>query len=387
MSEPEQTSQTEQTPEQLEEARQYDRAQLKLTLIDKAVDFLFLGVMAFVFAKPLGDWIASQPWAKTATLQALAIVAIVFALHVIVSLPLSFYGGFVLEHKFNLSKMTFGAWLWKKVKLWILTGLMECALMTGLFLLIVYTGVWWIPLSILVFFVLNFVLGMLLPVLILPLFYKIDRVDNEALLAGLKRLTEPTTLTLEGVYKMNMSDETVKANAMLTGFGKTRRVIWGDTLLSNFEQDEIETVFAHEIGHHVHAHLWKMIPLSLVFSLVAFALCDLFIRALAGQTMGMETFSYAALQPWIIVPIEFFFMTIFSLYEPFNNAISRRFERQADAYALAHCGADAYTRAFSRLATLNKADPNPPRWEVIWFDSHPPIGERIAMARGGSSKD
>ena len=132
MSEPEQTSQTEQTPEQLEEARQYDRAQLKLTLIDKAVDFLFLGVMAFVFAKPLGDWIGALSWTTTSkTLQALLIVEIVFALHVIVSFPLSFYGGFVLEHKFNLSKMTFGAWLWKKVKLWILTGLMECALMTG----------------------------------------------------------------------------------------------------------------------------------------------------------------------------------------------------------------------------------------------------------------
>ena len=388
MSETIQSEHIEQTPQQLEEARQYDRAQLKLTLIDKAVDFLFLGVAAFVVAKPLGDWVARQPWAINAFIQAAAIAGLIFAAHVVVSLPLSFYGGFILEHKFHLSKQSFGGWLWKKIKLWILAGAMECALMSGLFILITSVGeaggMIWIALSILVFFVLNVVLGMLLPVLILPMFYKIERLDNESLLDGLRRLTEPTSLTLEGVYKMNMSDETVKANAMLAGLGKTRRVILGDTLLDSFQQDEIETVFAHEIGHHVHGHLWKMIPLSLVFSAFAFYLCDLFIRFLGVQSMGMETFSYSALQPWVIVPIEFFFMAIFSLYEPLSNAISRHFERQADAYALEHCGADAYIRTFTRLATLNKSDPNPPRWAVIWFDSHPPIGERIAMAKGGS---
>ena len=372
-------SSVEQTEQQLKEAQEYNRAQLKLTLIDKAIDFVFWGVVAFVLAKPLGEWVANISWAKSEIAQLATIILTVFGLHILVSLPLSFYGGFILEHKYNLSRQTFGAWLWKKVKIWILTGLMECALMSGMFLLIKYLGIWWIPIAILTFFLLSVVLGMLLPVVIMPLFYKIDRIENDELLLGLKKLTEGTTLSLEGVYRMNLSSETVKANAMLAGLGRTRRVILGDTLLDNFEQDEIETVFAHEIGHHVHSHLWKMIPISLLFSALLFGLCDLFIRWFSGQIDG--GFAYANLQPWIIMPVNFFLMILSTLYEPFNNAVSRHFERQADAYALAHCGADAYIRAFSRLATLNKSDPNPPRWEVIWFYSHPPIGERIAMAQ------
>lgn len=367
----------EMTPEQLEQAREYNRAQLKFTLWDKALDFVYMGTAAFVLAKPLGDYLAQQPWAHGQITQLAIIILTFFVLHIIVSAPISFYSGFALEHKYGLSNQTVGAWVVKQIKQYLLVGLVELAYMTGLFMLIFYAGIWWIPLAVAIFFLLSVVLGMLLPVLILPLFYKIEKLENETLLAGLQRLTEGTSLTLEGVYKMNLSSETVKANAMLAGFGATRRVILGDTLLDSFAQDEIETVFAHEIGHHVHSHLWKMIPISLLFSAVSFAICDGMIRLLTGA----EGFSYSSVQPWIIIPIQFFLLTVVTFYEPLSNAISRRFERQADAYALAHCGADAYIRAFTRLGKLNKADPNPPKWEVIWFESHPPIGERIAMAK------
>ncbi len=379
-----------ENPEELQKSiLQYNRAQIRVTLIDKAVDFFYLLIAAFVLVKPLDSWLVSTiPAEQNVFIRLITIILTFFLLHVVVSFPIAYYGGFVLEHKFEMSRQTFRAWLLKRIKQLILVAVIDTAYMTGLFLLITCTGIYWIPLAAGIFFILSIVFGMLLPVLILPLFYKIEPLEDKTLCDGLRRLTENTSLTLEGVYKMDLSSETVKANAMLAGLGKTRRVILGDTLLSNFSQDEIETVFAHEIGHHVHAHLWKMIPIGMAFSIIAFAICDVLIRLSSGVSLGdlansyslSSGFDYSSLAVWMIMPIKFFFLLIFSLYEPFSNAISRHFERQADAYALSQCGSEAYIRAFTRLGTLNKADPNPPAWEVFWFESHPPIGERIKMA-------
>ena len=118
-----------------------------------------------------------------------------------------------------------------------------------------------------------------MPVLILPLFYKIERLDDEQLTERLDRLADGTSLNLEGVFRMKMSSETVKANALLAGLGHTRRVILGDTLLDRFTSEEIEVVFAHEIGHHVYHHITKLILLGLVYSAASFYLCD---RILVG---------------------------------------------------------------------------------------------------------
>ena len=133
------------------------------------------------------------------------------------------------------------------------------ALVLGLYWLIWTTGGWWWLAAAAAFFVVSIVLGQLAPVLILPLFYRIEKLDAPELTDRIARLAEGTGLSIEGVYRMDLSDETVKANAMLAGLGRTRRVLLGDTLLNGFSPDEIEVIFAHEIGHHVFRHIRKMI--------------------------------------------------------------------------------------------------------------------------------
>src|SRR5260370_16066539 len=96
------------------------------------------------------------------------------------------------------------------------------------------------------------------------------------------RLAEGTCLSIEGVYRMDLSTETAKANAMLAGLGRTRRVIMGDTLLDGFSPDEIEVVFAHEIGHHVYRHIYKLIAVGVLLSAAGFWLCDQILRSSAG---------------------------------------------------------------------------------------------------------
>jgi STE24 endopeptidase len=193
------------------------------------------------------------------------------------------------------------------------------------------------------------------------------------------RLSEGTGLSIAGVYRIELSAETVKANAMLAGLGRTRRVLMGDTLLSGFSPDEIEVIFAHEIGHHVFGHIWQMIVLGAAYSLAGFWLANRLLAAWGGPGYDPRQLSPAAL------PLLMLILTVFSLVlEPLQNALSRRFERQCDRYALDRTGLrGAYRSAFEKLARLNKDDPDPPAWEVRLFHSHPPIRERLALADQG----
>ena len=176
---------------------------------------------------------------------------------------------------------------------------------------------------------------------------------------------------------MILSDETAKANAMLAGLGRTRRVLLGDTLLDGFSLDEIQVVFAHEIGHHVFRHIPKLMALGFVYSLLGFWFCD---RMLA-LWIGTSVYDPRQL-PVYALPMLMFALSIFSLVlGPLQNVTSRRFERQCDRFALVHTGLrEAYISAFRKLAKLNKDDPDPPRLAVALFHSHPPIAERIAIA-------
>jgi STE24 endopeptidase len=367
----------EMTPQQREEARRYGRISLRFTLADMAVDLAYLAVMAFVFARPLDALLAGFPAlaGEQSMLRLLALVLIVVGIHIFVSLPLSFIDGYVVEHRFGLSNQT----LWRWVRNWLLRNVFALALsalmLGGLFWIMWHTGPYWWLIAAAAFFVVSVVLGQLAPVVFLPLFYKVERLDNPELTERMRRLADGTGLTIEGVYRLGLSADTSKANAMLAGLGRTRRVLMGDTLLDKFSPDEIEVIFAHEIGHHVHRHIPKMIATGVVFSLLGFWLVDAVIRWWAAVPSAAEA-------PVSSVPLVMFALTAFQLVlGPLQNIISRHYERQCDSYAIRRTNlCDAYRTAFLKLARLNKADMDPNPVEVFLLHSHPPIKERLAMA-------
>jgi STE24 endopeptidase len=414
------------TPGQLAEARRYGQIELICDLADKALDLAYLAVATVFLARPLDDWLAG--FIPRAGLRLAAMFAIVTGLHVLLSFPLSLYSGFVLEHRFGLSRQTLGRWLWRFAKRNLLVLAFGLAMFEGLYGIIWWTGPNWWWIAAVAFFAVSVVLGQLVPVLILPLFYKIERIDAGAnsdaapdpeqaakaaeVARRMARLAEGTGLSIEGVYRMDLSSETAKANAMLAGLGRTRRVIMGDTLLDGFTADEIEVVFAHEVGHHVHRHIYKLIALGVVLSAVGFWTCDFVLRAWAGigDTVAAQSADRAtnAVQgdlrsgdvarsgdrpqrgltydqlPVASLPLLMLWLTGFSLLlEPLQNSISRHFERQCDRYALTRTGLRAaYLSAFRKLARLNKDDHSPNPVAVFLFHSHPPISERLAMASG-----
>jgi STE24 endopeptidase len=367
----------EQTPEQRAEAKRYSHISLACTIADMAIDLIYLGLMAFVFARPIDSWLATFPAlaGEKSMLRLVALFGVVMLLHILVSLPLSFYSHYVVEHQFGLSNQSLRRWLRNWALSNALTIVLGVALNVGLFWFIWHLGAYWWLIAAAAFFVVSVVLGQLTPVLILPLFYKVERIENPELDGRMKNLAQGTGITIEGVYRLGLSADTQKANAMLAGLGRTRRVLMGDTLLEKFAPEEIDVIFAHELGHHVHKHIPKMIATGVVASLVGFWLID---RVLVWWS-GIPT---AADAPTASLPLVMFTLTAFGLaLSPLQNAISRFYERQCDRYALARThNPAAYRSAFWKLARFNKVDTEPHPLEVLLLHSHPPISERLAMA-------
>ena len=372
------------TPVQLEEARCIGRRELTASLVGRAIDLLYLVCVVLWIAHPGSDvmeWLQGITSSPSGQLVLLTVALLTGNL--LISLPISVYSGHILQHQYHLSKQSFSQWLWRKGKGFFLELGFGLVLVTVLYWIIWTTQAWWWLVAATGFFLLSIVLGQLAPVLILPLFYKVKRVEESdqqgpELNRVFGELTTDTGLSVEGVYRMELSAETAKANAMLTGLGKTRRVILADTLLDHFSLDEIAVIFAHEIGHHVHHHIRKMIVFGGLYSLAAFFLCDLILHL---WLEGAGTLDYANL-PVYALPVLLLTIHLFwSILEPLEKSLSRHFERQADRFALDSTQSrEAYLSAFAKLARQNKDDPSPHRLEVLLFHSHPPIAERMAMA-------
>jgi STE24 endopeptidase len=368
----------EMTSEQRAEAERYGRIDLACSLADRAIDLVYLGCAAFFLARPIDAWLAQ--YITIDTLRVMALIVIVVTLHVLVSFPLSFYSGFVIEHRFGLSRQTIGRWFTRYLKSNALTLAFAALMFAGLYWVIWLAGPYWWIAAAAMFFLVSIVMAQLVPVLIMPLFFDLSPVEDTELAARMDRLATGTGLSIEGVYNMSLGQETAKANAMLAGLGATRRVILGDTLIDNYSHDEIEVVLAHEIGHHVYRHIHKMMVIGAVYSAAAFWVCDRVVGAWAAG-FGEDIGSTAT------APLIMFVLGVVSmLLEPLQNFISRVFERQCDRYALDRTGKqEAFVAAFQKLAIQNKDDPNPHPLEVVLFHDHPPIAERIAMAKGSNT--
>lgn len=353
------------------EVKRYQRQKITIALVSSVVSLAWMALLGFVVGPPLG--LDTQSW--PAGLRLLASAALLGVTLELLTLPLDFYSSYFLEHRYQLSNQTLAGWLWKRIKGYAVGATLGLLVVYGLYLLLWTAGEWWWLWATAGWLVLTLILGRLVPVVILPLFYKVTRLDNPSLLDRLRKLTEGTTLSIEGVYELHLSEETKKANAALAGLGKSRRVLLGDTLLKEFTPEEIEVVFAHEIGHHVHRHLPKSVALSVVLSLAGFWLVD---RVLTWCAVPL---GYTGLGDPAALPLVLFVLAIFGLaLSPMQNALSRFYERQCDRYALDRThNRDAYRSAFTKLARLNKSDPDPHPLVAFFFYDHPPIRERLAM--------
>lgn len=360
--------------------KQYQRQKLTAHVASTVATLFWLGLMAFVLAPlaagPIREDVGDNCWAQL-VVMALVVAASLEA----VTLPIDFYSSYVVEHQHRLSTQTIGSWIRRRLKSYVVGGAIGLGLLCGLYAMLWKTGAWWWLWAAGGWLLVTLVMGQLLPVVVLPLFYAVDRLDDASLLARLRRRCEGTGLTVEGIYRLHLSGETRKANAALAGLGRTRRVLLGDTLLDAFAPEEIEVVFAHEVGHHVYGHLIKGISLRVFLAIGGLWLAD---RALATLA---ERIGYAGMDDPFAAPLTLFVLSAVALVlTPLQNAVSRRFETQCDRYALETTGLrEAYRGAFAKLARMNKSDPDPHPLAVWFFYDHPPIRARLALAEGAGA--
>ncbi len=291
--------------------------------------------------------------------------------------PLNYYTDYYLEHKYNLSNQTFFAWIWEDMK-----GLLV-SLVIGvpLLLFFYYTlnrfgGQWWLPFAI-ILFILSVVLARIVPVLILPLFYKVNPLDDEELKERIKMLAVGAGITVENVYKFNMSKNTKKANAAFTGIGKSKRILLGDTLLDNFTKDEIETVIAHELGHYKKKHIIKNIIIGTVSSFAT-----LFLIAFCyDKSIGW--FGFSLRTDIAIIPLLSLWAMIIGLaLNPISNIISRRYEYEADEYSVNSTRKpEAFIKTLEKLNEQNLGDKSPHPFVEWFFYSHPSVKKRVTAIK------
>lgn len=369
------------------EARAYNRAKRRVELADLAISFGFLIVL---LATGWTNWLrdlAMRMGRDTYVLQLFFYVLLLSLISKALNIGLDFYG-FRLEHRFNLSNQKLGSWVRDEGKRW-LVGLVLATVLTEIAYgsMRIKAEYWWI-ISWLIFIPLIIFFTQIAPVVLFPLFYKFVPLQNEELKARLVRLGERAGTRVRGVYEWKLSEKSKKANAALTGLGNTRRIILADTLLENYNADEIEAVLAHELGHHVHRHMMKMIAVQLVVTLAGFWAANEVLRYVIYDQHAFLGSRFEQMIDFANLPL---FALVFSglslLLLPALNAYSRFAERQADRYCWSTVPSiGPYVSAMEKLNKQNLGESHPSRLVEILFHSHPPVSKRIAAAEEWARK-
>ena len=357
------------------EARRYNRIHRWLGIADFVIGFIFLVVL---LATGWSNWLRDLALRRGFQNYTVALFLYLFFL-LLISKALDFaldYYGFRLERKFQLSNQRLRSWLWDEVK-GFLVGLVMAALAVELlyFMIRQFPQYWWL-ITWALFIGLFVLLAQLAPVVLLPIFYKFEPMDNEDLRRRLVQLGERAGTRVRGVYRWKLSEKSKKANAALTGLGNTRRIILADTLLDNYDPEEIEAVLAHELGHHVHKHILKSILVQAGITLLGFWIANFVLHYAIDHHMFEELSDFANL------PLLALTATVLSLLlMPALNAYSRYNERQADRYAFESiANVQPFISSMNKLAQQNLAERTPSRWIEVLFHSHPSISKRVAAA-------
>jgi STE24 endopeptidase len=364
-------------PEKQRQAKQYARISRRMWLVDTLLSTLYLlAWLFFGWAKSMAGWLeklTTNDW-----LLVLGFIIIFGGIASVLELPLSFYSGYVLPHRFGQSTQDLKSWVLDQLKGVMIGAPLGLVVVELVYLALRLTGGWWWLWTGAGMLLFSVILSNLAPILIMPLFNKFVPLGDEhaELAERLMKLAERAHTKVRGVFKFDMSKRTKAANAALTGLGNTRRIVLGDTLIKEFSPDEIETVLAHELGHHVHKDLPILLAFGTVMTLGGLYLASLGLNWAAGYFGFSGPADIAALPALGLVLGAFGLLT-----QPLDNAFSRWRERKADEYALQSTGnAQAFASAFVRLANQNLGEVDPEKWVVFMFYDHPPLGERIKMA-------
>jgi STE24 endopeptidase len=358
----------------MDEPKRYESAKYLVRIIGFAIDVLLLYLISSRFSlriRQFAEASSNSKWVSVA-IYTLALMGILK----LFDLPLSFYSGYVLEHRFGLSRQSLASWIKDQLKaIAIGIGLTIGAVEILYALLRARPDTWWIygGAGFIAFVI---VMTNLAPVLLLPLFFKFKPVDNQDLQGRVARLARQTNTKICGIFEWSLGEKTRKANAAVVGWGNTRRIIVSDTLLEKFSGEEIEVIMAHELCHHVKNHIWQGIALQSALTFAGFFIAGKALPAVS------TAFGFQGVADVANLPVLILLTTVLSLVAlPGVNYFSRRLETAADLYALDVTGdALAFVSSMEKLAEINLANKSPNKILEFIFYSHPSVEQRIQLA-------
>jgi len=369
------------TPEDIDrerqrEAKAFARSRYRLMVVDMGLGGGFvLALLLTGMSAQLKGWVlAHSAFPVWAVAGYFVLLSVGYGL---LMLPVGYYGSFVLPHRYGLSNETPRGWLVDQVKggvVGLALGLVVVEVIY--YLLRVTPHLWWLIAG--VFLVLlTVVLANLAPVLLVPLFYKVQPLTDEELVGRLESLAARARTGVRGVFTIDLSSKTSAANAMLMGLGNTRRIVLGDTLYAEYGPDEIEAILAHELGHHVAHDMWWGMLLQSALTFGGLYLTHLALTW-ATRAEALSRVDDVAGMPLVGLVVGAFL----AVTTPLGNTFSRWREGLADEYALRAAGnPPAFVSAMVRLANQNLADVDPERWVELLLYSHPAMGKRIERGR------
>lgn len=298
-----------------------------------------------------------------------------FLMFGLLDLPMSAYRTFVIEEKFGFNKTTLRVFLSDIVKQGAIMLALGLPLVAAVLWLMQEAGqLWWLY-AWLVWAGFSMLLIWLYPVLIAPLFNKFSPLDNHQLEIRISALLERNGLNMKGVFVMDGSRRSGHGNAYFTGFGANKRIVFFDTLLQGLEDEEVEAVLAHEVGHFKKHHIKKQIVVRMALSLAGLAVLGWLVdQAWFYHGLGVSEPSLAAalLLFLLVSPMFLFFL------QPVAAKLSRKHEFEADDFAAAEAHPKVLIRALVKLYRENAATLTPDPLYSAFHDSHPPAPVRVA---------
>jgi STE24 endopeptidase len=355
-------------------AKKYEKIKLIKGITSSIISFMLLFLfVAFGYSKQLEVY--AYGYSTNPYLALLIYIFILGIVSSVLSFPVDYFFGYRLEHKFGLSNLTFIKWITEGLKSAGVGIVLGVPMLLLFYYILRNFQPWWLWFGC-VTAVYSIMLVQLAPVLIFPLFYKFKPIENDSLRQRILGLCDRIGFKVKGVFSFDMSKTTKKVNAAFTGLGRTKRIILSDTLISGFTEDEIETVFAHELGHYKRGHIKKNIMIS-------------FFTTFAGLFILSELYSFLLVKfgftdVWDIgaLPLLALIISLSGfLIMPAGMYLSRRFEYEADRFAIdTTMNLPVFRSVMEKLAFQNLSNEEPNRLVEFWSYSHPSVKRRIAAA-------
>ncbi len=377
----------------VDELLSYRRTKTGLSVLQSTVSLVVLLLVLYsgLFADAVAavDGLALGPTVEGVVLFAGTVLAVR-----LFGAPFSAVDTFVVEEVYGFNNQSPTLWLRDFVVGTVIAVVLVAAVGGAVLLAVAELPELWWAAAIGLYAVFAVVMQVLLPRVVMPLFYDFEPIEDGELRTGIEDVFDRAGFSCEQLYEMNASSRSSHSNAFFAGFGRAKRVVLFDTLVEEMELPQIQSVLAHELAHWKKAHIWKRLAAgTLQVGVTVVALWWLtrqpWLYELFGVADGAALESVPAAG---LVVGGLFVAPINRLTAPLSNALSLKHEREADAFAVEVMGeGESMVGALSRLASENYSNPFPhPLYERFHYD-HPPIPERMryieALAEDATAAD